>query len=69
MGDGLEFGLQKTEFYFLVWDGVGLDYVQTLSRIFGQFVIQIYCSDLFVTSLEYGLTFPLAHIFVKKSCI
>lgn len=69
LGDGLEFGLQKTAFYFLVQAGVGLDYVQMLSGIFGQLLIQIYCTDSFVISLEYGLTFPLAHIFIKKSCI
>lgn len=31
LDDGLEFCLQKTEFYFLVQAGVGLDYVQMLS--------------------------------------
>lgn len=32
LGDGLEFGLQKTEFYLLVQAGVGLDHVQVLSE-------------------------------------
>lgn len=31
LGEGLDFGLQKTEFYFLGQAGVGLDYAQMLS--------------------------------------
>lgn len=39
LGEGLEFGLQKTEFYLLVQAGVGLDHVQVLNWIFGQLVM------------------------------